>query len=375
MIVIGGKEYPFGTKLLFSYARFSQFTVGFEICEDLWVANPPSVGHAMAGATIIGNLSASDETIGKSAYRRDLVAGQSARLLCGYLYADAGEGESTTDLVFAGHDLIAENGVLLEESTLFENDIILSEIDVMRLAEERRRMNTFSHVDEGYEIVYFDFPCRDTALTRFVSPQPFIPYESGERRSRCKEILSLQVAGLKKRLAHTGAKTAVVGLSGGLDSTLALLVTVQAMDLLRRPRTDILAVTMPCFGTTDRTRSNAQILAEALGVDFREIPITDSVIQHFQDIGQELTAHDVTYENSQARERTQVLMDVANKEAGLVIGTGDLSELALGWATYNGDHMSMYGFLITQIFQETRLFMTCFMIFWTRRSARSCCRP
>ena len=343
VIVIGGKEYPFGTKLLFSYARFSQFTVGFEICEDLWVANPPSVGHAMAGATIIGNLSASDETIGKSAYRRDLVAGQSARLLCGYLYADAGEGESTTDLGFAGHDLIAENGVLLEESTLFENDIILSEIDVMRLAEERRRMNTFSHVDEGYETVYFDFPCRDTALTRFVSPQPFIPYESGERRSRCKEILSLQVAGLKKRLAHTGAKTAVVGLSGGLDSTLALLVTVQAMDLLRRPRTDILAVTMPCFGTTDRTRSNAQILAEALGVDFREIPITDSVIQHFQDIGQELTAHDVTYENSQARERTQVLMDVANKEAGLVIGTGDLSELALGWATYNGDHMSMYG--------------------------------
>lgn len=342
-IEIGGKSYPFGTKLLFSYSRFSEFTVGFEICEDLWVANPPSVSHAQAGATIIANLSASDETVGKSAYRRDLVTGQSARLVCGYLYADAGEGESTTDMVFAGHDLIAENGVLLEESDLFSNDLIVSEIDIMRLAEERRRMNTFVHQDAGYEFVTFDFPCRSTELTRFVSPRPFIPYEAGERRVRCKEILTLQAAGLRKRLVHTNARTVVVGLSDGLDSTLALLVAVMAMDSLHRSRKDILAVTMPCFGTTSRTRSNAQLLAEALGVSFEEIPIGEAVSQHFRDIGQDEEQHDVTYENSQARERTQVLMDVANQKNGLVIGTGDLSELALGWATYNGDHMSMYG--------------------------------
>ena len=328
---------------MFSYSRFSEFTVGFEICEDLWVANPPSVSHAQAGATIIANLSASDETVGKSAYRRDLVTGQSARLVCGYLYADAGEGESTTDMVFAGHDLIAENGVLLEESDLFSNDLIVSEIDIMRLAEERRRMNTFVHQDAGYEFVTFDFPCRSTELTRFVSPRPFIPYEAGERRVRCKEILTLQAAGLRKRLVHTNARTVVVGLSGGLDSTLALLVAVMAMDSLHRSRKDILAVTMPCFGTTSRTRSNAQLLAEALGVSFEEIPIGEAVSQHFRDIGQDEEQHDVTYENSQARERTQVLMDVANQKNGLVIGTGDLSELALGWATYNGDHMSMYG--------------------------------
>jgi NAD+ synthase (glutamine-hydrolysing) len=343
VIELNGSVVPFGTKLLFQAKQMEGFTAAFEICEDLWVANPPSISHALAGAVLVGNLSASNETVCKNSYRRDLVSGQSARLMCGYVYADAGEGESTTDLVFAGHNLIAENGTVLEESNLFDTGMIVSEIDVEKLMQERRRMNTFQIHSEGYQVISFDLPVCRTQLTRFISPQPFIPYESGERRSRCKEIINLQAAGLKKRIEHTHSSCLVVGLSGGLDSTLALLITVRAIDLLKRPRTQILAVTMPCFGTTQRTRSNAEILAQSLGVSFREVVITESVRQHFHDIGQLEDNRDVTYENSQARERTQVLMDLANQQGGMVIGTGDLSELALGWATYNGDHMSMYG--------------------------------
>ena len=320
--------------------------VGVELCEDLWAAQPPSVELARSGATLILNLSASNEVAGKAAYRRELVRGQSARLLCAYVYADAGEGESTTDLVFAGHDLVAENGVLLAESR-FSGGLTVSEIDVERLLFERRRMTTFTpaaaDVEGGIGRVSFSLTPEKTGLTRPVSAAPFVPAEAGDRRERCEEILNIAALGLKKRLAHTGAAAAVVGLSGGLDSTLAILITARAMAMLGRPMTDILAVTMPCFGTTARTKSNAQLLAEGLGASFRTVDIGEAVQVHFRDIGQAMDDLSVTFENGQARERTQVLMDLANKLGGLVIGTGDLSELALGWATYNGDHMSMYG--------------------------------
>ena len=323
--------------------------VGIEICEDLWAADPPSRRLAEAGATIILNLSASNEVVGKAAYRRQLVVGQSGRLCCGYVYADAGEGESTTDLVFAGHNMIAENGALLAEKR-FATGLTISEIDVQRLAYERRRLTTFPRepgfrdLDRGaFACAWAEFtPCQ-TPITRYVSPTPFVPENAADRADRCEEILTIAALGLKKRLEHTRAKTAVVGLSGGLDSTLALLITALAMGMLGRPATDIIAVTMPCFGTTDRTRNNAVILAERMGATLRTIPIGDTVKSHFRDIGHSMEDHDVTFENAQARERTQVLMDIANQSGGLVIGTGDLSELALGWATYNGDHMSMYG--------------------------------
>ena len=323
--------------------------VGIEICEDLWAADPPSRRLAEAGATIIVNLSASNEVVGKAAYRRQLVVGQSGRLCCGYLYADAGEGESTTDLVFAGHNMIAENGALLAENR-FATGLTVSEIDVQRLLYERRRMTTFPpepcfrDVNRGcFASAWAEFtPCQ-TPITRYVSPTPFVPENAADRSDRCEEILTIAALGLRKRLEHTGAKTAVVGLSGGLDSTLALLITALAMGMLGRPATDIIAVTMPCFGTTDRTKNNAVILAERMGATLRTIPIGDTVKSHFRDIGHSMEDQDVTFENAQARERTQVLMDIANQSGGLVIGTGDLSELALGWATYNGDHMSMYG--------------------------------
>lgn len=340
---LGGIVVPFGTKLLFRCEEMENFCFAAEICEDLWVSNPPSISHAAAGATIIGNLSASDETVGKAQYRRRLVTDQSARLLCGYLYADAGEGESTADLVFAGHDLIAENGLLLAEAKPFENGLIVSEIDVDRLAGERRRMTTFPALPEGYRTIPFSMRLSKTRLTRSFSRMPFVPGDTADRAERCEAIFSMQAAGLKKRLKHTGSKTAVIGISGGLDSCLALLVSVRAMDLLGRPRTNILAVTMPCFGTTQRTKNNAELLCECLGVTLRCVDIGPAVTLHFQDIGHDSGNHNVVFENSQARERTQVLMDIANQTDGLVIGTGDLSELALGWATYNGDHMSMYG--------------------------------
>lgn len=336
----------------------SELVVGFEICEDLWVADPVSNYLAKSGATLICNLSASDEVIGKDSYRRQLVSNQSARLVAGYIYCSAGDGESTQDMVFSGHDLIAENGTILAESKLFENGITISEIDVKRLAFERRKMSTYlenhsvwdspadcyqpNFLDDLPEIC-FNIDFSETKLTRRFSKTPFIPSNKEERNERCDLILKMQSHGLMKRIAHTHSKTVVIGISGGLDSTLALLVCVMAMDLLKRPHTDIVAVTMPCFGTTKRTRSNAEILCDALGVTFREVDITKSVLQHFEDIGHDFSDHSVVFENGQARERTKVLMNIANQVNGMVVGTGDLSELALGWATYNGDHMSMYG--------------------------------
>ena len=296
----------------------------------------------MGGAHIIANLSASDETIGKAGYRRELVSSQSARLLCAYVYADAGLGESTQDMVFAGHDLIAENGAILAESRLFTNGITYADIDLGRLAHDRRRMNTFSGcgaVDIGFSLR----PCECDLADRSFPRLPFVPSDKAARDERCEEILAIQAAGLASRMEHTRAKTAVVGLSGGLDSTLALIVMAHAFDMLGRPRENITAVTMPCFGTTARTRGNAEKLAEAYGAALRTVDIKAAVNQHFEDIGHSWDDHSVTFENAQARMRTLVLMDIANKSGGLVVGTGDLSELALGWATYNGDHMSMYG--------------------------------
>lgn len=338
-----GKEVPFSTKLLFACSEIPEIVVGCEICEDVWVASPPSGALAAAGATVIFNLSASDEFIGKAQYRRTIVTAQSARLLCAYVYADAGEGESTTDLVFSGHSLIAENGVVLAESKLFENTITATEIDVKLLDYERRRISSFEAEDTGYTTIGFSLCECETPLTRFVLKHPFVPQSNSERAQRCESILEIQSRGLKTRLCAAHAKTAVIGISGGLDSCLALLVSVRAFDLLGRSRSEIVAVTMPCFGTTERTHSNAIKLCDALGVTLREVDITKAVEQHFADIGHDPENKDVTFENSQARERTQVLMDIANETGGFVVGTGDLSELALGWATYNGDHMSMYG--------------------------------
>ena len=338
-----GEEIPVGTNLLFSCENMVDLCVAAEICEDLWVPNPPSVHHALAGASVICNLSASDEMVGKGGYRRDLVAGQSARLVCAYLYATAGEGESTTDLVFGGQNLIAENGTVLAESATFENEINVATIDVQRLASERRRMSTFPAADAGeYREISFALTEEETKLVRFFDADPFVPSSADQLSDRCEEILNIQALGLKKRLAHTHAKSAVVGISGGLDSTLALLVTARAFDMLGLPRKGIVAVTMPGFGTTDRTYNNAVAMIKSLGATFKEVPIAKAVMQHFADIDHDASIHDVTYENSQARERTQILMDIANQANGFVIGAGDLSELALGWATYNGDHMSMY---------------------------------
>lgn len=343
MVQFGGEEIPVGTNLLFSCENVVDLCVAAEICEDLWVPNPPSVQHALAGASVICNLSASDEMVGKGSYRRDLVAGQSARLVCAYLYATAGEGESTTDLVFGGQNLIAENGTVLAESATFENEINVATIDVQRLASERRRMSTFPAAEsKEYREISFALAEEETKLARFFDADPFVPSNADQLSDRCEEILNIQALGLKKRLAHTHAKSAVVGISGGLDSTLALLVTARAFDMLGLPRKGIVAVTMPGFGTTDRTYNNAVAMIKSLGATFKEVPIAKAVMQHFADIDHDASIHDVTYENSQARERTQILMDIANQANGFVIGTGDLSELALGWATYNGDHMSMY---------------------------------
>lgn len=337
-----GQETLFGTKLLFACEGMRELVIGAEICEDLWTPEPPGIRHARNGATVLVNLSASNETTGKEDYRRALVCGQSARLLCGYIYASAGEGESTQDVVYSGHNMIAENGRLLKEAPRFVNEITLSEMDVQRLVTERRRITTFELREDGYRRIPFSLIMEETALTRMIKALPFVPSEEADRQRRCAEILAIQAAGLKKRMEHTNCKTAVVGISGGLDSALALLVVVRAFDLLGLSHEGIKAVTMPGFGTTDRTYDNAVQLIRSLGADFREIDIKEAVLLHFRDIGHDVSAHDVTYENSQARERTQILMDIANKENGMVIGTGDLSELALGWATYNGDHMSMY---------------------------------
>lgn len=344
MIETEGQRIPFGPGLLFQATTMEHLVVSAEICEDVWSAVPPSIAAAVEGATLIVNCSASNEVAGKEEYRRSLIAGQSARLLAGYVYANAGEGESTTDLVFGGHNIIAENGTILKESRRFTNGAIYSEIDVEMLLGERRKNTTFQKKG-GYSLPYIPFEIEkdETRLTRHISISPFVPEEQGTRKRQCEEILMIQAVGLKKRMLHTNCQNAVVGISGGLDSTLALLVTAKTFDLLGIDRSQILSVTMPCFGTTDRTYKNACLLTEKLGATLKEIPIQNAVRVHFEDIGQAEEEHDITYENAQARERTQILMDLANKTNGMVIGTGDMSELALGWATYSGDHMSMYG--------------------------------
>lgn len=341
VVLPDGSCVPADRDLLFVCEQMPKLRIGVELCEDLWTPNPPSISHALAGASVLVNLSASNELTGKDSYRRELVSGQSARLLAAYIYASAGEGESTQDLVFSGHNIIAENGQILAESKRFGHGILYSEIDVERLCAQRRRMTTFVTEDQTHTEILFSLKIEETKLTRFIDPAPFVPTDRQNREKRCDEILMIQAMGLKKRLEHTGAN-AVVGISGGLDSTLALLVTVRTFDLCGRDHKGITAVTMPGFGTTDRTYDNAVKLIQSLGAEFVEVDICQSVNVHFSDIGQDPSVHDVTYENSQARERTQILMDIANKKNALVIGTGDLSELALGWATYNGDHMSMY---------------------------------
>lgn len=338
---LGGVGVPVGTDLVFVCEKMPQFAFGVEICEDMWVPGSPAESLCAAGATIVCNPSASNELIGKAEYRRLLVRAASGKNLCGYIYADAGMGESTTDVVFAGHDMIAEDSTVLAESEPFGNGAAIAEIDVFMLDRERRRQSTFHACDSARKI-YFDCKTEDAQLTRNVSPTPFVPADKDGRDKRCKLIFDIQAGGLAKRIIHTGTKKAVVGLSGGLDSALALAVTVKAARMAGLSPSDVLAVTMPCFGTTSRTRNNAELLAKGLGTDFREVPIGEAVKVHLRDIGHPIDVTDVAYENAQARERTQVLMDIANMCGGLVVGTGDLSEAALGWSTYNGDHMSMY---------------------------------
>lgn len=345
VVRVGEEEVPFGGGLLYTCADMGGLTVFAEICEDVWSPVPPSIRGAVNGATVIVNCSASDETVGKAQYRMDLICGQSARLMAGYVYANAGEGESTTDVVFGGHNLIAENGTLLAQAQRFQNGMITAELDIHRLLTERRKNTTFRMGEDEVSVrrIPFHLKQSETELTRQFSPYPFVPSDCKEKWRRCEEILHIQASGLKKRLLHTKAQTAVIGISGGLDSTLALLVTARAFEMMGKDKAQITAVTMPCFGTTDRTYRNACRMTKSVGATLREISIAEAVRVHFRDVGQDENDHSVTYENAQARERTQVLMDVANRENGMVIGTGDLSELALGWATYNGDHMSMYG--------------------------------
>ncbi|MDD7187451.1 MAG: NAD(+) synthase [Clostridia bacterium] len=343
-IFIQSKEYPFGNKLIFRNKYYPEMKVAAEICEDLWTVKSPSCDYAVAGANVIVNLSASDEIIGKAEYRRKLVSMQSAKCVAAYVYSDAGTGESSTDMVFSGHNLIAENGKLLSESEIFGDGVAVADVDLGFLEYERSKLfnYSFGNTDE-YKFIEFTASLNFDRTDRKYEKTPFVPVDDNELKNRINLILNIQSEGLARRVKHTNCKTLVIGLSGGLDSTLALLVACRAMDKLSRKRKDIIAISMPCFGTTDRTKNNAKTLAEQLGTTYKEINITESVKSHFKDIGQNEKNTDVTYENSQARERTQVLMDIANKSGGLVVGTGDLSELALGWATYNGDHMSMYG--------------------------------
>lgn len=348
-IRIGDEFVPFGAGLLFECVGMPGLKVGVEICEDLWVPMPPSTQLALSGASVIANLSASNEITGKSAYRRELVADQSARTYSAYIYANAAWEESTTDVVFSGHNVIAEAGTVLKESKLFSTGVIMTEIDLNLIKSRREHMSTFPAAENDYadtfipETLYFDLEDTETVLTRFIDPHPFVPGDNTKRERRCEEILDIQTYGLMKRIKHTGAKTAVIGISGGLDSTLALIVAVRAFDKLGLSREGVIGVTMPGFGTTDRTYDNAVSLIHELGISFKEINISEAVRLHFKEIEHDESVHDTTYENCQARMRTMLLMDIANKFGGLVVGTGDMSELALGWATYNGDHMSMYG--------------------------------
>lgn len=345
LVPLFGERLPFGARLLFSCESLPELKIGVEICEDLWVPNAPSIDLCTAGATLIVNCSASNALAGKRKARRELVKAQSSKLLAGYVYASAGEGESTQDLVFSAHNLIAEAGEVLAESPLLTNTVVASELDLKKILFLRRRQSSYPGRDSESNLycgIDFDLSITETELTRKVNPSPFVPADKAAREERCEEVLQIQALGLKKRLEHIHGSRAVLGLSGGLDSTLALLVAVRSFDALGLPRSGIETITMPAFGTTDRTYRNACELATALGTSLEEISIREAVLQHFKDIKQDPEKHDITYENAQARERTQVLMDIANRDNALVIGTGDLSELALGWATYNGDHMSMY---------------------------------
>ena len=331
-------------KTIFKIENIKNFTFAIEICEDLWSVIPPSSNYAINGANIIFNLSASNEIAGKSIYRKELIKNQSARCICGYVYANAGQGESTTDLVFSGHNLIYENGRILNESIPFENNIIYSDIDLEYINSERRRNSTFKTKEtDDYHIVSYNMENISFDIDKYIDPMPFVPKDKDKRDIRCKEIIDIQAYGLKKRMEHIGIKNVIIGISGGLDSTHSLIVINRTFELLGYDKKGIIAVTMPCFGTTDRTCNNAKKLCEIIGTTLLEINIKDAVLKHFDDINHNPNIHDVTYENSQARERTQILMDISNKYKGIVVGTGDLSELALGFATYNGDHMSMYG--------------------------------
>lgn len=347
-ITIDQEAVPIGTHLLYQHSSQAMIKFGIEICEDLWTPMPPSGPMAQAGALMIFNPSASNDLVGKNAYRKSLVNSQSARTMTGYIYASAGFGESTTDVVFGGQCLISENGTLLRKNERFKlgNELIYADLDLERLAADRRKMVTFSdlnhQITKPYQLCEFDIRIKPTPIDRYVDPHPFVPSDPFKRNERCEEIFALQSQGLAKRLDHTNIQKVVIGISGGLDSTLALLVCVKTFDLLKLNRKDIIAITMPGYGTTDRTYNNACTLVEDLGCSLLEINIKDACEQHFKDIDHDPERHDVTYENTQARERTQILMDYSNKIGGLVVGTGDLSELALGWATYNGDHMSMY---------------------------------
>ena len=342
-----GEDIPFGVDLLFRHEQMPDCLVGIEICEDGWVTETPSGRQALRGATVLLNLSASPETLGKEDYRRDLVKSNSARSLSAYVYASAGPGESTTDLVFSGHSLIAENGQVLAENERFrfDNNWVMADIDIEKLISERLRNNCFAdgEVHPGRVVPFSLTETKISTLQRVVADTPFVPHEESERCRRCNEIFSIQTTGLARRLRHTGSHKVVLGISGGLDSTLALLVAVKAFDKINLDRKGIIAVTMPGFGTTQRTRNNAVQIAELLGVTLQTISIENAVRGHFADIAHPEEQHDVVFENAQARERTQILMDLANQVGGLVVGTGDLSELALGWCTYNADHMSMYG--------------------------------
>ena len=348
-VTLFDEEIPFGTDVLFECDAMPGMLVAAEICEDVWTPDTPGTRHALAGANVLVNLSASDEIVGKAEYREMLIKATSARLIAGYIYASAGEGESTQDVVYGGHNMIVENGVMLAVSKKFDSGVIYSDFDIEKLMHERRRMNTFGYEGdrlsegENYVTVPFSLILEETKLHRTFAPTPFVPGDIRMKEARCEDILNIQANGLKKRLEHTHSKSVVIGISGGLDSTLALLVIVRAFDLLGKSHKDIYAITMPCFGTTDRTYENACKMAQVLGCTLEEIDIKESVKKHFEDIKHDMSVHNITYENGQARERTQVLMDIANRENGMVIGTGDMSELALGWATYNGDHMSMYG--------------------------------
>ncbi len=343
-IKFAGQTCPFGADIVFEHASLDGLKISSEICEDIWAQNSPSVSHCMAGATVIVNLSASPESVGKPEYRRKLVCVHSSQNICGYVYASAGSAESTTDGVYSGHSFIAECGRILEENAPFENKaLVISEIDVSRIIFERNKLSGYvCERNKDYRYVLFDSPIKETSLTRKFAIRPFLPSKDTDGEDRLKFILNMQAHALAKRIRHTGSKKAVIGVSGGLDSTLALIVAAETMKLLGRPTTDILSVTMPCFGTGKRTKGNAEMLCECFGTELRTVDIAASVSQHLKDIGHDENVYDVAFENAQARERTQVLMDIANSCGGIVIGTGDLSEIALGWSTYNGDHMSMY---------------------------------